>query len=533
MSRRFSRFHRINSAHLLASALCLLMLAAASCHSDTDSVIPEKEIGELKQTIKASSQYERDMNRHIDSIRQRLKGASDYRKFDINLQLAEVYRQVNTDSAIHYAAVCATLAADAPESRRQQSDIAMVNALSTAGIFTEAEALFNKLGSEPMDSTVKIYYWLAGRTLYSNMRSYVDGQNQYYRLYNHLYLAYDDSLLAHLPASEPFHQFILSERLVTEGMYDEAKTKLMELMHSVDKRSNLYGMAAYQMGEVYRHTGHAKEYAACLAIAARTDVECCVREGMALPTLADWLYDQGEMADAFSFINFALEDAMKGNARMRTVSIAKMVPLIDAAYRERINSSRDELMAYFILATVLFLITAALMLVLFRSIKKLRDSRHKLAKLSKVQESYIGSFIGLCSNYADRLDSLQKTVSRKLQSGQADELLKLVESGKFGEGTLDNNTMFDKAFIDLYPDFTEEINALLRPEEQIVLADPKTLTPELRIYAFVRLGVEESTRIARILRYSVSTVYAYRNRMRNKALNRETFDADVMNIGMQ
>lgn len=508
-------------------------MVIASCRSDGESVIPEKEIGELKQTIKASTQYEIDMSRHIDSIRQRLHDVSEAQKFDINLQLAEIYRQVNTDSAIHYAAVCAGLAADAPEPRRQQSDIAMVNALSTAGIFTEAEELFNKLGKEPMDSSVRISYWLAGRTLYSNMRSYVDGQNQYYRHYNRLYLAYDDSLLAHLPVSDSFRQFILSERLVTEGMYDEAKQKLMALMEKVGKRNNLYGMAAYQLGEVYRHTGRTTEYAACLAIAARTDVECCVREGMALPTLADWLYDQGEMADAFSFINFALEDAMKGNARMRTVSIAKMVPMIDAAYRERINTSRDELMVYFILATVLFLVTAGLMLILFRSIKKLRDSRHKLAKLSKVQESYIGSFIGLCSNYADRLDSLQKTVSRKLQSGQADELLKLVESGKFGEGTLDNNTMFDKAFMDLYPDFTDEINALLRPEEQIALPDAKTLTPELRIYAFVRLGVEESTRIARILRYSVSTVYAYRNRMRNRAINRDTFDADVMKIGTE
>ena len=91
-------------------------------------------------------------------------------------------------------------------------------------------------------------------------------------------------------------------------------------------------------------------------------------------------------------------------------------------------------------------------------------------------------------------------------------------------------TTFDAAFLDLYPDFIAKINTLLRPEEQLAIQEGETLTPELRIYAFVRLGIEESTRIAQILHYSVSTVYAYRNRMRNRAIDRPNFDADVQKL---
>ncbi len=75
-----------------------------------------------------------------------------------------------------------------------------------------------------------------------------------------------------------------------------------------------------------------------------------------------------------------------------------------------------------------------------------------------------------------------------------------------------------------------KVNQLLREEEQIMLKKDEGLSPELRIYAFVKLGVEESTRIAQILHYSVSTIYAYRNKMRNKAINRETFEADIVAI---
>ena len=111
-------------------------------------------------------------------------------------------------------------------------------------------------------------------------------------------------------------------------------------------------------------------------------------------------------------------------------------------------------------------------------------------------------------------------------------MLKLIKSGKFTDDQNDDfYKIFDNAFLDLYPDFVDEINKLLRPEEQLVVKNGQGLTPELRIYAFVRLGVEESTRISQILHYSVSTIYAYRNRMRNRAINRDDFDSNVMKIG--
>ena len=83
----------------------------------------------------------------------------------------------------------------------------------------------------------------------------------------------------------------------------------------------------------------------------------------------------------------------------------------------------------------------------------------------------------------------------------------------------------------LYPDFIEQINNLLQPDQRYdVDKNTESLNPELRIYGFVRLGVTESAKIAKILNYSANTVYSYRNRMRNKAIDRDTFDEDVMKI---
>ena len=79
--------------------------------------------------------------------------------------------------------------------------------------------------------------------------------------------------------------------------------------------------------------------------------------------------------------------------------------------------------------------------------------------------------------------------------------------------------------------FIDEFNALLQPEERIEVKEPGKLTTELRIFAFLRMGVDDSAKVARFLHYSVNTIYAYRNKVKNKAIDRTNFEADVMKIG--
>lgn len=253
---------------------------------------------------------------------------------------------------------------------------------------------------------------------------------------------------------------------------------------------------------------------------------------MALPALAKWLYNKGEVDRAYQYINTSLNDAMTSNARMRTVEIASLLPVVDEAYRKKVSSSRDELMLYLALVVILFAAAGALLVVVFRNMKRTSAINRTLAQQSKIQESYIGHFIGLCSSYSDKLESMRKLVSRKIAAGQTDELIKMLKSGKYSDAEDDDFfTVFDETFLDLYPSFLDELNELLKPDCRIEHKKGTPLSTEIRIYAFVRLGVEESVKIARILHCSVSTIYTYRNRMRGRAINRETFEKDVLEIG--
>lgn len=516
----------------------LLLLASVTVAQTRNSGprydVPSDELRVLNQAIRHASRYDNRKTETIDSLKKIYAGipVSDIsRRWELTYEIARQYLTNNADSALRYANRSLQLSGDVL-SRQIRSRLAVVNGLSMAGIFSHALSKFDSISQMPLDKDQKLELWRSGRQLYSYMMTYVSEDSPIYKEYNQRYLAFDDSLLNNLPRTDNFYTFLRGERAVGVEQYKEAKVYLESLLERLTPESNLYGMAAYQMAQVYLSQGDETGYAAYLAKAAVSDIQGAVKEGLALPALATWLYNQGRLDDAFEYITFALEGASSGNARMRSVAIAPMVPVIDQAYRKEIRSSRDRMVVWFCLACVLLILSGVLLFAINRQAKQSREAQRKLEKLSKMQESYIGNFVGLCSSYADRLESLSKLVAVKISSGKTDELLKLVKSGRFGEPGKDEDfyRSFDSAFLDLYPDFVMRVNMLLREDEQIVLKKGEGLSPELRIYAFVKLGVEESTRIAQILHYSVSTIYAYRNKMRNKAVSRDTFEADVAAI---
>ena len=89
---------------------------------------------------------------------------------------------------------------------------------------------------------------------------------------------------------------------------------------------------------------------------------------------------------------------------------------------------------------------------------------------------------------------------------------------------------FDTVFLHLFPSFVNDFNELLLPESRIYPKEPGRLNTILRIFALVRLGIEESSKIADFLDYNANSIYSYRSRTKNQAVHKETFDEDVMKL---
>ena len=123
-------------------------------------------------------------------------------------------------------------------------------------------------------------------------------------------------------------------------------------------------------------------------------------------------------------------------------------------------------------------------------------------------------------------------VNKKVSSGQIAELLKITRSQDALDKELEElYANFDTAFLHIFPDFVKKFNELLQNDEYIVLKRDELLNTELRIFALIRLGIDDSSQIAEFLRYSVNTIYNYRAKVKNKArVPREDFEDIVRKI---
>ena len=218
---------------------------------------------------------------------------------------------------------------------------------------------------------------------------------------------------------------------------------------------------------------------------------------------------------------------------MRSSLVAKSLPMIVGTHRG--EEQRFTRMLIIIIAC-LVLILALIFVIMYnhyKSMKRLRMMKDNLEQANQIKEVYIGRFLSLCSICMDKLNDFNRIVGRKIVAGQVDELLSMVKSGKMSdEYSHQFYEVFDDAFVNIYPTFVDDVNKLLEPDKAISLSEDGHLPPELRIIALMRLGLDDSAQMARFLGLSLNTVYTYRNRIKSRARNRDTFDSDIMNIGI-
>lgn len=256
------------------------------------------------------------------------------------------------------------------------------------------------------------------------------------------------------------------------------------------------------------------------------------------------------------------EGAVTCNIQFRMNEISKFYPIINASYQTREAQGKRQLMTYFLLISLLTLFLILSLAYVYRQMRKisaireelvntnaclvklngeisetnnlLQERNIQLSESNHIKEEYIAHFLDLCSTYINKLEDYQKSLQKKAMNKQLDELFKMLRSTRMVENEVETLYVnFDRIFLGLYPTFVKDFNALLQPEERIVLKSEDLLNKELRIFALMRLGVTDSVRIAAFLRCSLSTIYNYRTKVRNKALvPRDEFEGWVMRIGI-
>lgn len=495
----------------------------------------------LDEAICEHGQFVRIREERIAELKQQLSetDTSNINFFRWNGEIYKEYKSYVCDSAIHYLnsnlrwAEHRGLQELADETRLESAYL-----MASTGMYQEAFELLGQVKRATLPARLLPEYYRCYRRLYSESGAYTQGAS-FRKQYQRLAACYDDSLMQVLPTTSSLYLERKEMRAAAAGRMDEALQINDVRLASALPDTPEYALATYHRSRHYRQMGNREEEKRYLMLSALTDIRLAITDHASLWNLAELLYEEGDIERAYQYIRFSWSETNRYNARSRSLQTAGILSLIDLTYQAMQEKQSERLRMYLILISALTLLLIVAVFYIYRQMKRLSVARNHLQQSNEqleisnhIKEEYIGRFLNLCSIYIDRLDTYRRMVNKKISSGQTEELLKMVRSRDvLDTGLKELYENFDTAFLHLFPDFVEKFNDLLQPEERIVLRKGELLNTELRIFALIRLGIDDSSKIAEFLRYSVNTIYNYRAKVKNKArISREDFESRLMMI---
>jgi hypothetical protein len=268
--------------------------------------------------------------------------------------------------------------------------------------------------------------------------------------------------------------------------------------------------------------------------------------------LADFLHNKGDVKNSYIYIQQAMDDATFYGALQRQARISSILPIIEAQWIDQIEHQKMLLYIYSFIITLLVVAVVVFAFIIFRQLKKLRiaDDIIKAANLSlqennlaleelnrnlstanKIKNEYIGYYFNINSIYIEKLESFQKSLEKKLSSKRYEDAQAAVKNLNLENERQQLFHTFDQVFLRLFPDFIKNFNELFAPGEEIYIPEGQLLGTEHRIFALIRMGIHDNDRIAKLLGYSVNTIYSYKNRIKNRSfVPNDDFEHRIMEI---
>ena len=519
---------------------------------------------EIDQAIEQSPEIVGHYERQIEETRQQyLHARLPEEKYAQAFNLYERYKSFMNDSALYYLSEAMHWA----ERQGKQAQVGYCLALkafqcSTVGYYNEALAFLKSIDKQQLDSVGLRNYYQSQMHVYGELGYYSiipPMKEQYFKQQT----LWRDSLFAYIDHQDADYLMYRIQELKSRQQMEEARKVSDQWVNRVNPDSREYAIACYYR---WLSSEDEDELRYWLSQSALSDVRHAVMDQASLLSLAELLNADGDLDRSYRYIRFTWDCNNRFNTRMRSWQITPILNVIENNYQQAVERNTRGLTVSIIIVSALALIVLAALFFVHRRNQQLASARNalktsndelasansllatqkdelatlnsqlsivnaQLTESNRVKEEYIGRFMSLCSQYIDKLDNYRKMVNKKMKNKELDDLYQISKSSELKEKELEElYENFDTVFLHLFPNFIDDFNALLSPEVQVQPKENR-LTTDIRIFALIRLGIEDSSKIAEFLHYSVNTIYNYRARLKNGAVgNRETFEKRVKEL---
>ena len=508
----------------------------------------------LDAEIEKSKEYEDQKNNRITAYKRDYDLSTDKKhRTELINKLIEEFDEYNADSALYYISYNLKRPAvkDIPGEYTRLL-IKKGDVYAHAGLFADAFATLQSIPRDSLTIDLLDEYYTTYCALYQYLTEYTS-EHQTALEYDKRRSIYADSL-SRVIKPESFNHlvFIMTEK-ARNGDTDTAIQTISKHLEEFQSGTREYSILASTLADIYKTAGFKDDYKRYLILSAISDIRGAVKENMSFREVATVMFENGDVERANRYLKKSIADANFYSAIMRNAQSIKMLPVIDEAYMSVQNKLTNELRAMVWVSSILLLILLITLVFILKQIKslrrakdnisvaaeelshvsgQLREANHELKVKNDELHEYAVLFMEYCSSTISSLQHYQQSL-RKLtvQGGNRNALLSKLESTEMVDQLLkDFYRRFDEAILNIYPSFVEKFNKLLKPDEQIVLKSGEILNTELRLFALIRLGIDDNAKAAEFLRCSTSTVYTYRSKTKKRALDPDNFENDVRNL---
>ena len=474
--------------------------------------------------------------------------------------LYEEYSAYQYDSAYAYVSERIQLATKmGDEALLNESRLDLAHILSTACLMDQAQQTLDRMDTTRLTPTQLVRYYRTRTNLLIYQAEYMQGTQ-----YADEYVRQLIDMRRRIPVLAQPHDDVnylltAAERLADSDQLQQAIDLLNRLKEGYHSGDRMYSVITSTMSFYYGQMGDKDNQMRCLIKSAESDLEGCVRENTSLRTIADRLFDEGDIDRAYRYMRVAVDDANFYGTRLRNIQSSRIVPKILNAYQTKQERNHRNMMwllaAISVIAALLVVGVIAIYQLLKRyrrlneqkkaineqlrqvntqledTVEQLHESNGLLREREQLKEQYIARFLTLSSRFIDRGEEQRKALYRLYRDRKTEELareLKSTHSGSENAQLFYEN--FDHAFLNIYPTFVDEVNKLLQEGGKIEVKQGKRLTTESRVLALIRIGITDNQSIANILRASLTTIYTYRSKLKARALSKDDFEAQVRMI---
>lgn len=542
----------------MRAVLFILFIAAASLVFDCHGA----SLDSLRAVLRQRTHYVDLKQRDIQRLKTQLHNADTPQdELHILNSICHEYSTFQFDSAMVYVDKMADIAEqNNAQDYMERASIHKAFLLTTSGLFHEAIDILDNVNRGNLPQSLLNDYFTAYEWAYGMLAEY-SAKSDYSDGYYEKEMAYQDSIISVLKPQSSESYYWQAEKAYRTAKFNDAKRLYLLSLKDIPKNERRYAQVAFALALTELSLGNHSAYRNWLIEAAISDQICPLKENLAIQELAlDLSNDSNpDLETANNFLHVALEDAMFYGNRLRLIEASRKIPDIVRNYEIQLQRSNrnKSIVIYCMTAFALMLVIAAL--VVIKEHRKLTASRKGLQQANEdlqnanvqikstnskleatiaevkqqklVTENCITLFMELTAAYINKLNVFQTTVQRKIKANQVEELRRYSNPSRMTDAEAKEFFInFDQAFLKAFPGFIDKFNALLAEDKRIVLNEGELMNIDLRIFALIRLGIKDSSKIAVLLNYSPQTIYNHRSTVKGYAMNKDTFENDVMHL---